>query len=77
MQEGNGIFYCQRDGSKILLTKPFLKRPEHPDAAGAGIGAEAAGNALVVIRDVLIGHAIIAGRNLLTADSSSGADGFA
>ena len=35
-----------------------LKRPHGPNAAGAGVGAEAAGDALAIIGDVAVGHAV-------------------
>lgn len=41
----------------------MLKRSHRPNAAGAGVGAEAAGYALAVIGDIAVGHAV---RSLLS-----------
>ena len=46
---------CRRISARVLVytEKFFLKRTHHPDTAGTRVGAEAAGNALLVVGGVL------------------------
>ena len=42
-----------RQGFHYILKLKNLKGAHHPDTAGAGVGAEATGNAFFVVRGVL------------------------